>query len=274
MRRILTILSLSIFVFAILSFKAYAQKEEFALITEDAVILDLKGDVDVKLTPSARWANAKVGMVLSKSSELRTGRNSWVEVGFELGYGNENVIRLQGDSTLKFTQTGPARLNLLKGELRTLVQGLSGGSTFEVRTPTAVCGARGTGWDTNTDGKKTTVDTYENKVSFSPLGKAKKKTIKEGKRGVLEDPDKPVKIGDLPPGKMDNWKKWKEDMSKRTGIKVGVKGKMGKGRIVEKVMKGKERSLERKDLDSIKDRLDDRSDRKGGYNRYREVSGE
>ncbi len=147
MKRFLTALFLFSLAFTVLSTAANAESEEFALITDQAIILDLDGKVEVKLKPFSRWIDAEVGMELTKSSELKTGKGSWVEVGFEVGYGNENVIRLKEESTLKFTSAVPARLNLLQGELRTLVQGLSMGSTFEVKTPTAVCGVRGTGWE-------------------------------------------------------------------------------------------------------------------------------
>ncbi|MFH1752626.1 MAG: FecR family protein [Candidatus Omnitrophota bacterium] len=259
MKKIMAVLFLLSLAFAVSSPTAYAQTEEFALMTDQAVILDLEGEVEAKLSPSGGWIEAQVGMELKGSSELKTGAGSWAEVGFETGYGNENVIRLQGGSSLIITSAAPVRLNLIHGELRALVQGLSAGSTFEVKTPTAVCGARGTGWDTITDGKKSMVDTFEDNVFFSPLGGPGEKTINKGKRGVLEDPKGIIDIRDLPAGKMKDWSRWKTDMSERTGIKTGIRGKVEKTRAVERLINEKERAVERKSLDKKREAIESKS---------------
>ncbi len=268
MKRVIVASILVFFILAVASSVLCEENQEFVLITDKAVVLDLQGDVDVEIYPSAPWRDVEVGMVLKKDSKLRTAAGSWVEVGFELGIGNENVIRVQEESFVEFTNIQPVRLGLLRGELRSLVQSLRGNSTYEIKTPTAVCGARGTGWDTSTDGSKVIVDTYEEEVYFYEVAEDGEPIvdpiIKAGKRGILKGPKVPIDITNLPPGKQDDWNKWKDDMSNRTGIKVGLKGKVDKmnktQKTIKDLMKGKEKALERKDIDTIKDRLDDKSD--------------
>jgi hypothetical protein len=237
--------------------------QEYAMVTEDAIILDMENDVDVKIGANKRWINAKVGMALPGGTQIKTGPDSWAEIGLEIAIGNENVIRVESDSTMTLAQVRPTRLELLNGKLRSLVQGIDWGSTFEVKTPVAVCGARGTGWDTGTDGKKLTVDTYEENVFMNPLSAGVAKTIiKAGKRGIMKGPKNGIIVDDLPEGKMHEWNKWKEDMSRRTGVKVGIKGKVSKTiKNIKDVIKTREKILDRKDMDSIKDRLDDKTDR-------------
>jgi len=235
---------------------------ELALITEDGIVLDLAGEVTIM--KAEKWMDVEAGLVVSEGDTIKTGEASWAEVGFEIGYGNENVIRIGSSSTVKFTTVIPVQLNLLKGELRSLVQGLSGDTAFEVRTPTAVCGARGTGWDTTTDGTEVIVDAYENEVYFYPLTEgAVDPIIKAGKRGFMKDPTKPIEIKDLPSGKMNAWNKWKDAMSKRTGIKVGVHGKVKKIKntqmTLEQAMKDKERMLKPKDKENLEGRLNKKS---------------
>jgi hypothetical protein len=156
------------------------------------------------------------------------------------------------------------------------------GSTFEIKTPTAVCGARGTGWDTGTDGSKVTVDTFEREVYFYPLSgegePVEDPIIGAGKSGLLEGPGAPITIGDLAPGKMDDWNAWKEDVSDRTGIKIGIEGRVDKvdmsGKGIEDMMKGKEsEALENKDRDSINDRLEGRPDKGDSGDGDEEIGG-
>lgn len=252
---------------------AYAQKQEFAIVTDQAVILDLAGDVDAKLGPSSAWINAEAGMVVPQGGEIKTGPESWAEIGFEVGIGNENVVRLKENSDFTLVQAKPVRIELLTGTIRTLVQNLPAGSTFEIKTPTAVCGARGTGWDTATDGTKVTVDVYEREVYFYPLSGGGEPVadpiIGRGKSGLLEGPGKPITISDLAAGKMDDWNKWKDDMSKRTGIKVGLEGKINKlnigGKSIEEAVEDEEeRALEKKDRENIEDRLEGRQEGERG----------
>ena len=283
MTKILTIAVVFFGALFILSpFGAYGLGEEFAIVTDEAVILDLAGDVKTKLGVSGSWIDAQVGMVLHSAGEIKTGPGSWAEIGFEMGIGNENVIRIKENSAVQIAQIKPVSLSLMSGQIRSLVQNLPAGSTFEIKTPTAVCGARGTGWDTGTDGSRVTVETFEREVYFYPVsgeGEAvEDPIIGAGKSGLLEGPGVPITIGDLAPGKMDDWNAWKEDMSNRTGIKIGIEGKVDKldmgGNTIEDMMRGKESgALENKDRDSIRDRLDHGSDEGDSEPEYPETEG-
>jgi hypothetical protein len=103
---------------------ANGQGQEFAIVTDEAVILDLAGDVKAKLGVSGSWIDAQVGMVLHKSGEVKTGPGSWVEIGFEMGIGNENVIRIKERSSAQISQIKPVSISLMSGQIRSLVQNL------------------------------------------------------------------------------------------------------------------------------------------------------
>lgn len=268
MKNCLAVLALLMLAIVLISPNARAQNpEEFLLVTDQAVVLDAKGGAQVEVYPSAPWKPIEVGMVLTSQAKIRTEAGAWVEVGFGIGLGNENVVRIQENSFVDLADVKGVKLGLLKGELRSLVQGLDGESTFEIRTPSAVCGARGTGWTTFTDGVKVIVDTFENEVFFYPQteegdGESKKKMVKSGKRGLLKDPKSDITIMDIPIEKMEKWKKWKKDFTERTWIKVGLEGKVDKtvktAKPIQDIVKYKQSTLEKKDLSSIKDRLEDK----------------
>ena len=177
----------------------------------EAIIIQVEGDVKIRATKEKEWREAEARLRLSKDDMLKTAADSWAEVGF--GEELKNVIKVKEETTVKFTEVGPIVLGLLNGEIRSLVEALTEDSTFQIRTPTAVCGARGTGWDTATDGEKVIIDAYEENVFFQPVidGKVGAESIIEaGKRAVLKDPSIPFTLEDLPADKLEAWNQWKE----------------------------------------------------------------
>jgi len=264
MKRILTGLMLSIlFIGILLSYQALAEIGRVDAAGEKAVILFMQGDVKVKADESAEWTGAAKGMVLSKGYSLKIGPNSWAEIGLGIDY--RNVVRVRENTLIELTDLGPVDINLLKGELRALVEKLSKDETFEIRAPMSVCGVRGTGWDINTDGIKVVVDVYEDEVYFSKVSEEgaamEDPIVNAGKRATLEDPTKPIIIKDLPIDRMNDWSRWKEDFIERRDTEVSKEKLEEKVKqqqeAVKDIIKGKEGVLEQKDQESIEDRLEE-----------------
>ena len=227
-------------------------------VEQQVTILFMEGDVKIKEAGFERWIDAMEGAVLFDGDRLKTGGNSWAEIGFGRDY--ENVVRIQGWTLIELSDLGPVEINLLEGELRALVEKLSKDETFEIRTAESVCGVRGTGWDMIVEAARVIIDVYEYSVYFAGLSKkAAGSVVEAGKRGILEDPTKPILIKDLPPGKMQNWKTWKDDFLKRKGAGKGIKGKLGKTDQAQKalgdMLKGKKGTYEKDDKSLIKNRL-------------------
>ncbi len=190
-----------------------------------ATILFKEGDVWVRHYGTAAWMAAASGKVLSRGDSLKTGSGSWAEIG--LGKDSDNVIRLEENTFCEFTELGPVVLGLLNGRLRTLVEKIDNTSTFTIKTPTAVCGTRGTGWDTVLSGKKTVVDVFEKKIFFYPIDPAgrplaEETTIRSGKRGILDGPAQAVRIEKIPSANISSWKAWKKDFKKRNNAGKGI----------------------------------------------------
>ncbi|MFH1752690.1 MAG: FecR domain-containing protein [Candidatus Omnitrophota bacterium] len=201
------------FIFCAAGSALFAQGDELALNADEAIVLFLSGDVKVKGAASPEWSDAEVGMVLSSGERVKTGKSSWAEIGFGAEF--RSIVKVDESTTLQLIDLGAIKIGLLDGEIRTLIENLDEGSTFQVETPSAVCGARGTGWDTKTNGKKMTVDAFEEKVFFSKLDGSEETTITAGKRGTLASPIKSIKIESLPKSRMRDWDKWKKDVRGR-----------------------------------------------------------
>lgn len=269
MKRFLAILVL--FAGAIFLCQTLAQAESVKVKADEAVIIFIEGDVKVKAAEDNMWIDAAVDMVLSQGYNLKTGPDSWAELGFGEKY--KNVIKIKESTTVELIELGPVKVSLLKGEIRSLVEKLGRNTTFEIRTPTAVCGARGTGWDTATDGTEVIVDAYENEVYFYPLTEGgADPIIKAGKRGILKDPARPITIRNIPIDKIRNWNRWKGDFRGRRSAKrqadrrskgggKGVQSKVQKMQKTQKnlqgIIKGKEKALQSKDQEKIETRSKD-----------------
>ena len=246
------------------------------LIADKVIVLFVQGEVMVETERAGKWIDATIGMSLEKGENLRTGVNSWAEIGVVSD--RENIFRVQERTLVSLIDLRPIRVGLLKGEVRSLVQGLAPDSTFQIETPTAICGARGTGWDTKTDGKKLTADAHENNIFIRPVSRTgqtgKEYTLDEGKRGILKDPAGDLLTKDIPLDKTRDWEKWKEDfMERRSGAREDKKNAgagTGAGAtqgILEKIEKTEDLSeasdetressaSDRKDQDSAADRLE------------------
>ena len=100
-----------------------------------------RGEVHVKSIYGA-WRNIKEGERIDKGSQIQIGQ----EARCDLLIGNENVVRLEPGTLLEIRSLDPVRLEMPNGELFARVKKIKKGSTFEVKTPTAIATVRGTGW--------------------------------------------------------------------------------------------------------------------------------
>jgi len=93
---------------------------------------------------------------------------------------------------------------LKRGRVFSLVDNAPKGQKFEVRTPVAIAGARGTGWITYHSGMKSKVLVFEKTVTVE--GKDGKKDITVG-FGIIINPD--GTLGDVFPLSEADWAAWK-----------------------------------------------------------------
>ncbi len=134
MKRILSgFVFLGVFLFASCVFASQSVK-----------IIGLKGEVTLKKTAQANWEKAQVSMLLGKEAELKTGNSSTCLLAFDGEL--KNVLELKENSQLRIENVLPGKVFLPEGRVFALIDSLSKTQEFQVRTPTAIAGARGTGW--------------------------------------------------------------------------------------------------------------------------------
>jgi hypothetical protein len=123
------------------------------LCAEEAKILSMSGNVEVRATREGQWAPAAVNMEIAEGGAIRTNAGAEAEMVMP----NKTKVWLKESSNLELEQrqTLASRLALVFGRIKLRVPHLLRKEKFEVRTPAAVCAVRGTEFTlgTNEDGK-------------------------------------------------------------------------------------------------------------------------
>ncbi|MFH1790888.1 MAG: FecR family protein [Candidatus Omnitrophota bacterium] len=193
----------------------------FAQSVNAAEIIHVAGDVTVKSVAAKAWAAAEVGMQVKEGDTIRTGPASKAELAF--GKDLRNIISVFPNSQLTVSAFQPGLVHLTEGRVFTLIGRIEKGSTFEVRTPTAVAGARGTGWETAIQRKEaqTTVKGFERKIYVAGLDEngnlIGRKNITAGFKSVIRKHKSPGAARRLDRAETRQWKQWKSSAERHTG---------------------------------------------------------
>jgi len=108
-------------------------------------ITALEGKVDMTAAGAKDAVPVAVGVSVNAGDILRAKSKSKAEITFPDG----NILRLAENTRVRVTQYQPEEgkksyVNLFRGKTVAVVDKLKKGSNFEVHTPTAICGVRGT----------------------------------------------------------------------------------------------------------------------------------
>lgn len=126
----------------IIAFLALLMPAVLAQAELSVEISEVSGKVMVLISGETSWKNAKDGMFLHSGDSLKTYDNSSAEIAFNAG--KKNIVKIQPNTYVVLKLEKNRKLELIDGEVFCLIRNLPAGSAFEVHTPIAVCGARGT----------------------------------------------------------------------------------------------------------------------------------
>ncbi len=178
-----------------------------------AQIFSLKGDVWVRSPDSIAWGKAQEDIPLYAGWSLQTGSGSEAELAFD----EDKITSVRENSNLVMLFEGSQKMELIDGSVYASVKNLPAGSAFEIKTPSAVCGARGTDWLTTVKDLETSVESYEDSPYITGLSKDGKLSgetvnIPQG-FGIriqrLKRLQAPVKLDKT---SIEQWRKWKKAM--------------------------------------------------------------
>ena len=118
-------------------------------ITDYPAIVNIDGAVSVK-SHGEPWAPAEIGMHVPELTIIKTPADSKCDITMDATMGN--IISLGSETTLQIGATTQS-VKVTSGRVFSLLSELPEGSSFQVETPTAIAGVRGTGWETQIGNK-------------------------------------------------------------------------------------------------------------------------
>lgn len=112
------------------------------------MVAKVSGSVKITAKGDARSRDARISDIVGEGDSIETLANGYIEVRLD----NNNAINLKPGTRLTIVRLiiNPATgefeniFEVTIGNVRARIEGLKGNSKFEVKTPTAVCGAKGT----------------------------------------------------------------------------------------------------------------------------------
>ena len=133
-----------------------------------AEVMTLEGTAQVLRSSSPDKSDLKEGDFLQAGDLLEVGPASFVDLAYDKEW--KNLTRISENSRIKIVSIFPTGLKMDHGNLFAKLGQLPKGSTFEVRTPTAVAAVRGTEFLVSVDEKGSTeVIGFEGRVEVFNL---------------------------------------------------------------------------------------------------------
>jgi len=206
-----------------------------SVFAQIAKIIDVDGTVKVRKEAKGSWQKAKPDMYLDDEAEIKTGRDS--QCILSLDEDLANILTIKDNSHIRMEDVKKGKVFLPKGRVFSLIEDISKLEDFQVRTPTAVAGVRGTGESVEADKFGTSVMCFEGTAYVAGIDKAGNMTDrKDLVAGFGADVTRDGIVADIFKLADRDWKDWQ-----------GFKGNV-RNTILERALKKKQDKTKRKDL--------------------------
>lgn len=116
----------------------------FQMISFAAEVVFVQGSVQTMSAQSSDWKKVETGMQLGIGDVVRTARNSLVDIALDAD--KKNTIRVEQKTQVVLNSAAPGtidRLDLSKGRVYANLENIKSGLSFEINTPSAIAGVRG-----------------------------------------------------------------------------------------------------------------------------------
>lgn len=184
-----------------------------------ATIILVKGDPKIMKQGSASWDACKKNKTVNNGDRIKTLKGESIEISFSDD--NKKILKISENSDVYIRKTeSPYSIELVSGEAMALLGKLPKGSTFEIRTPTGVSGARGTGWGVSANELRAIFKSFENVIYVKGIDANGNEIpgeleVREGWQSIVDKFQKPGALEKLESGDMDRWNEWKNDLMER-----------------------------------------------------------
>lgn len=148
-----------------------------------ATIIKIEGTVLKRINPQNIWISANKGDILDDGDSLKTKENSYAELRFSDG----SIVKINPETEVSIYKD---YFSLAIGYIRLYITKLF--PNFEVRTPSAIAGVRGTEFSVEVLNDQTTIVTvYEGEVDVTAQGRTLR--LRKGESSIIR-PKSPPEI--------------------------------------------------------------------------------
>ncbi|MDP8299659.1 MAG: FecR domain-containing protein [Candidatus Tantalella remota] len=216
-------------------------------------VVSYAGEVKLVSAEKEEAVTCVPGMVLTEGTRIITGEESYIMLAFDRS--KNNLVKVKENSEVILKLGDEDTIELIDGKMFTLLRDLDKSQTFRIRTPDAVCGARGTGWGVTAGGRTTSVAVFDKKVFVTGINKDG--SVKESEVWVEAGYQRSVKRYSLP-GEIKQVSEEQIDSMKR---EFGLLPEDLPARGQKASMIDREDQLREEQMESIRERRDEREER-------------
>ncbi|MFA5060581.1 MAG: FecR family protein [Candidatus Omnitrophota bacterium] len=169
-------------------------------------IVYVQGDVSINLS-GEEWISASKGLSLNANAAVKTSDDSYCDIAFDAD--QKNIVSVGPNSEIKIGSDFQ-QVNISAGRVFSRIRGLKEGSRFEIVTPQAVAGVRGTAWESIVT-SKSEFKVKENTVYVNGLSLGQVTTtadVLEGKGIEVGDDGSLGDLSDLSQDDLDHMNQW------------------------------------------------------------------
>ncbi|PLX16155.1 MAG: hypothetical protein C0601_11060 [Candidatus Muiribacterium halophilum] len=149
---------------------------------ENAFITYVYGSVKIKSGEAASWEKAKIKQKIGVGDTLKTGRRSKAEINIS----GKKIIKIKPNTEIEIPKVYENEgglfqtIKLLFGYVH--VNGKKVDGEFNIQTPKAICGIRGTRYTLQVAGPREVLTVLSGSVMYSTFNKKVSKLVKKGEK--------------------------------------------------------------------------------------------
>ncbi len=190
-----------------------------ALAQTEVEVVFSSGAVEVDPSGHDGFQMAKEGMLLSTGAVIRTSAGSYAQLSFDED--DQNIVRVEENTTAVVIIKDNEKIELLKGEVFAIIHKLPSGTSFEIKTPTAVAGARGTEWVTRFNNDMTEVEAYDDNPFVKTIDEKgqvsqEETPVKTGYATSVKRFERPKEFKQIPVHRQQRWQALRQEVRHRT----------------------------------------------------------
>jgi hypothetical protein len=189
-------------------------------VSRAAEIILVEGNVQVQSPADQVWKTAEKGMQVAIGDSVRTARHSKVEIALDPE--KKNTLSLD-EKTLVVLNSATAdtidRLDLSRGRVYSNLENIKAGLSFEVNTPSAVAGVRGSSYKVYVEKDEDEISAYKDTVFIRAYDADKNQVseimLPEGFKTFIERFEAPSALIQISNREFEKADNIREDLSSR-----------------------------------------------------------